>query len=43
MTVKGRLRDEKPMNDAAYDPERDRPLPAPAARPGLEPTLAPAE
>jgi cytochrome c oxidase cbb3-type subunit 1 len=26
-TVRGRLRDEKPMSDAAYDPEADRPLP----------------
>ena len=41
MTVKGRLRDEKPMSEAAYDPERDRPLPSPA--PALAPTLAPAE
>ena len=26
-TVRGRLRDEKPLNDAAYDPNADRPLP----------------
>ena len=43
MTVKGRLRDEKPMNDAAFDPERDRPLPRPANEPGFVPTLAAAE
>jgi cytochrome c oxidase cbb3-type subunit 1 len=29
-TVRGRLREEKPMNDAAYDPAADRPLPRPA-------------
>jgi cytochrome c oxidase cbb3-type subunit I len=29
-TIRGRLRDEKPMNDAAYDPAADRPLPQPA-------------
>ena len=28
MTVKGRLRDEKPLTDAAFSPEADRPLPA---------------
>ncbi|WP_299308137.1 cytochrome-c oxidase, cbb3-type subunit I [uncultured Croceicoccus sp.] len=28
MTMAGRLRDEKPMRDAAYDPAADRPLPA---------------
>ena len=27
-TVRGRLRDEEPLTDAAYDPEKDRPLPA---------------
>jgi len=27
-TIRGELRDEKPMNDAAFDPENDRPLPA---------------
>jgi cytochrome c oxidase cbb3-type subunit I len=26
-TVRGRLRDEKPMNDATFDPDTDRPLP----------------
>jgi cytochrome c oxidase cbb3-type subunit I len=26
-TVRGKLRDEKPMNDATFDPEQDRPLP----------------
>jgi cytochrome c oxidase cbb3-type subunit 1 len=32
-TVLGRLRDEKPMHDAAYDPVKDRPLmPAPATQ-----------
>ena len=31
MTVKGRLRDEKPLSDAAFNPEGDRPLP-PAAK-----------
>ena len=28
-TVRGRLREEKPMNDAAFDPAADRPLPRP--------------
>ncbi len=47
MTVKGRLRDEKPMSDAAFNPEGDRPLPAAAkpsrpARPANEPDLMPA-
>ncbi|WP_370638900.1 cytochrome-c oxidase, cbb3-type subunit I [Croceicoccus sp. Ery5] len=28
MTLAGRLRDEAPMRDAAYDPQTDRPLPA---------------
>jgi len=27
-TVRGKLRDEKPLNDAAFDPDQDRPLPA---------------
>ena len=27
-TVRGRLRDEKPLTDAAFDPAKDRPLPA---------------
>jgi len=26
--VRGKLRDEKPMSDAAFDPGKDRPLPA---------------
>ncbi len=26
-TLRGKLRDEKPMTDAAFDPEKDRPLP----------------
>jgi cytochrome c oxidase cbb3-type subunit I len=30
MTVKGRLRDEKPMTETAHNPAADRPLPAPA-------------
>jgi cytochrome c oxidase cbb3-type subunit 1 len=29
-TVRGRLREEKPMSQAAYDPAADRPLPTPA-------------
>ena len=29
-TIRGRLRVEKPMNDAAFDPAADRPLPRPA-------------
>jgi cytochrome c oxidase cbb3-type subunit 1 len=33
MTIAGRQRAEKPMRDAAYDPAKDRPLPAPAAVP----------
>ncbi len=28
-TIRGNLRQEKPMTDAAFDPEKDRPLPAP--------------
>ncbi|MFV0624868.1 cytochrome-c oxidase, cbb3-type subunit I [Sphingomonas sp. ac-8] len=40
-TIKGDLREEAPMTDAAYDPEADRPLvPAPAAG---NPQPAPAE
>ena len=31
MTLKGRLRDEKPMTDAAYNPAADRPLPPPSS------------
>jgi len=38
-TVRGRQRHEKPMNDAAFDPAADRPLP----RPAREPALAAAE
>jgi cytochrome c oxidase cbb3-type subunit I len=26
-TIRGKLRDEKPMTDAAFDPDKDRPLP----------------
>jgi cytochrome c oxidase cbb3-type subunit 1 len=29
-TIRGRLREERPMNDAAFDPIADRPLPLPA-------------
>jgi cytochrome c oxidase cbb3-type subunit 1 len=29
-TIRGRLRVEKPMSQAAYDPALDRPLPTPA-------------
>lgn len=37
MTIRGRLRDEKPLSDAAYDPAADRPLPRhePELRPAL--------
>jgi cytochrome c oxidase cbb3-type subunit I len=38
-TVQGRLRDEKPMSDATFDPDRDRPLPA---RPSDDPKYIPA-
>ena len=31
-TIRGRLRAERPMSDAAFDPDKDRPLPA-AAKP----------
>jgi cytochrome c oxidase cbb3-type subunit 1 len=40
-TIRGRVRDEKPMNDAAFDPAADRPLPKPANEAG--PALAAAE
>jgi cytochrome c oxidase cbb3-type subunit 1 len=30
-TVRGRLREEKPLRDARYDPAADRPLPQPTA------------
>ena len=54
LTIAGKLRDEAPMHDAAYDPAKDRPLaggqarPLPAAhapRPAAasEPDLVPAE
>jgi cytochrome c oxidase cbb3-type subunit 1 len=37
-TVQGRVRAEKPMSDAAFDPQADRPLPAlAAARPFRRP------
>ncbi len=32
-TVKGRVRDEKPLRNAAYDPDADRPLAAPTPTP----------
>ena len=38
MTIAGRLREEAPLNVAAYDPEKDRPLP-PTERP-LQPVAA---
>jgi len=40
MTIKGRLRDEKPMNDAVFNPAGDRPLPKPANEPGPAPAPA---
>ena len=43
MTVRGRLRDEKPMSDVVYNPENDRPLPRPANEAVREPALAAAE
>ena len=43
MTVRGRLRDEKPMTDAAFNPDGDRPLPRPANEPRFAPALAAAE
>jgi len=43
MTIKGRLREEKPMNDAAYDAAADRPLAKPANEPGPAPILVAAE
>jgi len=41
-TLRGKLREEKPLTDAAFDPEKDRPLPALAlaggrSRPAAEP------
>ena len=30
-TIRGRVREEKPLSDARYDPARARPLPAPGA------------
>ena len=41
-TVRGRLRDEKPLNDAAFNPDADRPLPPKPATPDYQPVLAPA-
>jgi cytochrome c oxidase cbb3-type subunit I len=38
-TIRGKLRDEKPMSDAAFNPDHDRPLPALARRP-LAPEIA---
>jgi cytochrome c oxidase cbb3-type subunit 1 len=44
MTIRGKERVEKPMSDAAYDPAKDRPLPAAAqARPAFEPLPIAAE
>jgi cytochrome c oxidase cbb3-type subunit 1 len=43
MTIKGRLRDEKPMNDAVFNPDADRPLPKPVNEPGAAAALAAAE
>jgi len=40
MTVKGRLREEKPMGWTAHDPDKDRPLP-PRARPLPQPANEP--
>ena len=39
-TIKGNLREEKPLTDAAFDPEKDRPLPAPPARAPGKPAQA---
>lgn len=39
-TVQGRVRAEKPLSDAAYDPRTDRPLPAPAKAPARLPRPA---
>ncbi|MEO1169804.1 MAG: cytochrome-c oxidase, cbb3-type subunit I [Pseudomonadota bacterium] len=33
LTIAGKMRDEKPMTDAAYDPEKDRPAAAPQTVP----------
>jgi cytochrome c oxidase cbb3-type subunit 1 len=38
MTIAGRLREEAPLSDAPYDPQKDRPLPA--AGPTLQPVAA---
>ncbi|MDT9598506.1 cytochrome-c oxidase, cbb3-type subunit I [Sphingosinicella rhizophila] len=35
MTLKGKLRDEKPMSDAAFNPAADRPLPPAGTQPEL--------
>jgi cytochrome c oxidase cbb3-type subunit 1 len=44
MTIRGKERAEKPMSDAAYDPAKDRPLPAPApVRPAFQPLPIAAE
>jgi cytochrome c oxidase cbb3-type subunit 1 len=44
MTIQGRERAEKPMSDAAYDPEKDRPLPARTpAEPAFQPMPIAAE
>lgn len=41
-TLRGRLRIEKPMTDAAFNPVTDRPLPAPAEATPVGPALQPA-
>jgi cytochrome c oxidase cbb3-type subunit 1 len=44
MTIQGKERAEKPMSDAAYDPDKDRPLPAAApAKPAFAPMPIAAE
>ncbi|WP_431470589.1 cytochrome-c oxidase, cbb3-type subunit I [Sphingosinithalassobacter sp. LHW66-3] len=42
MTVRGKLRDEKPLTDAHYDPAADKPLPA-GAPPATKPKMLAAE
>jgi cytochrome c oxidase cbb3-type subunit 1 len=41
-TVRGKLRNEKPLTDAAFNPDADRPLPPEPAKPAYQPVLAPA-
>ncbi len=40
LTLKGRVRVEKPMTETPHNPMSDRPLPAPASKP-IKPALAP--